>query len=97
MAAPCEVTKPKRKLNFTSTLNEDISNELIGKWICLSDDCMEFHILSGTKVKLSNNGKSLTYKGTVKNVTMQISISIKNRKFNMKYVAPNTINLVTEE
>ena len=97
VAAPCEVTKPKRKLNFTSTLNEDISNELIGKWICLSDDCMEFHILSGTKVKLSNNGKSLTYKGTVKNVTMQISLSIKNRKFNMKYVAPNTINLVTEE
>ena len=94
---PCTVTKPKSKLNYTATYNVDLTSAIIGKKVCLSDDCMDLHILSGTKVKLVNNGKALFYKGTVKNVTMQISISLKNRKFNMKYVAPNTINLVTEE
>ena len=97
VAFPCGASKPKGKLNFTSTLNEDISNALVGRKVCLSDDCMDLHVLSGTKVSLAAKGKSLVYKGTVKNVTMQVSISSKNGKFNVKYSASDTINLVTEE
>ncbi len=93
----CQLNSSKKKLDCSLVFDNDITDTIGNSQVSLCDDFMNNGCLTGTKIQLTDKGKSLTYKGTVNDVTLQVNIALKTGKVSIKYSSKNKVSAVVSK
>ena len=93
----CQLNSSKKKLDYSLVFDNDITDTIGNSQVSLCDDFMNNGCLTGTKIQLTDKGKSLTYKGTVNDVTLQVNIALKTGKVSIKYSSKNKVSAVVSK